>query len=89
MYILKLTIKPSNPNNSRERYKKVFYEGIYLLKDGDKKVRHEKIKNKVETEIIANLKKQNPKLQIDYILTIEHNSMDFVLKEGVHTIAHL
>lgn len=81
MYILKLTIKPSNPNNSRERYKKTFYEGIYAPKYVDAKVRHEKIKSKVDSEIIASLKQRNPNLQFDYTLKIEHNAMDFFLKE--------
>jgi len=81
MYIVKITIKPSNPNNSRERYKKKFYEGIYLPKNDGSKVRHDKIKQKIESEIIANIKTSNPKLKFEYSAKIEHNSMDFVFKE--------
>ena len=85
MYIVKLTIKPSNPKNSRERYRKTYYEGVYLPKENSKKVRHEKIKQGVEQDIIANLKKRNPALQIDYTIKIEHNAMDFVVKEDEPT----
>lgn len=80
MYIVKATIKASNPKFPETKYKKEVYEGIYLPKNDEKKVRHERIKEKFESEVIAILKKKNPSLEFDYTLKIEHNEMDFVLK---------
>jgi hypothetical protein len=80
MYIITATIKPSNPKRPEDKYKKTIYEGVYLPKDDEKKVRHEKIKAEFDNKVISILKDKNPSLEFDYTLKIEHNAMDFVLK---------
>lgn len=80
MYIVTATIKASSPKQPNAKFKKVIYEGLYIPRDDEKKVRHEKIKEKFENEVIAVLKNKNPSLEFDFTLKIEHNAMDFVLK---------
>lgn len=80
MYIVKVTIKPSTPSRPNVKFNKAIYGGLYIPRGNEKKVRHEKIKEKFENEVITILKNKKPSLDFDFTLKIEHNAMDFVLK---------
>ena len=82
MYVVKLTIKPSDPNNSKMRYKKQCYEGMYFPKKGKKVVKREKIAEQVNSDFVGKIRKQHPHLLIDCrIVSIVRVKTDFHVVE--------
>jgi hypothetical protein len=81
MYIIKLTIKATDPNNKRVRYKKTLLKGIYLPKGAKRAVKRKKIEEHIYADIMSEMREKNPHLVLAPTATVEYFGTDFILRE--------